>query len=161
MRSSGSIGSYGNHRRLSGPIPSTGSKGIMVSTSRTGAARSAAILLIGSHISAINKSKSSNQSEASSLGGASSCDSENMNRYIHKQLNQQRHLLSLELSPCKSNKKIRSMLGMNGFDSSKSKSKSNEEELNSYGSIHIGALPTPACDTAKFAVNLFFIQIYL
>lgn len=130
----------------------------MVSTSRTGAARSAAILLIGSHISAINKYKSSNQSEASSLGGASSCDSENMNRYIHKQLNQQRHLLSLELSPCRSNRKLRNILGMNGLGSSKSRSK--DEELDTYGSIHIGALPTPACDTAKFAVNHYFIQIY-
>lgn len=64
LHSSGSVGSYAN-RRQSQINYSGAAKGVVVSTSRTGAARSAAILLISCHISALksNKFTSSNQVE--------------------------------------------------------------------------------------------------
>lgn len=56
LHSSGSTGSYAN-RRQSQNNYSGAAKGVVVSTSRTGAARSAAILLISCHISALKASK--------------------------------------------------------------------------------------------------------
>ncbi|XP_055856843.1 uncharacterized protein LOC129919809 isoform X2 [Episyrphus balteatus] len=161
MRSSGSIGSYGN-RRSSSTMQSGsggGSKGILVSTSRTGAARSAAILLISCHISAIRKNKS--QSDNGGGGGGSGGSGgegggfglnhdSTMTKYLQKQLNHQRQLLNLELSPAKNNNRIRQMLGINGINN-----RSDDDEMNSLenGSLQIGALPTPASDTPRFAVK--------
>ncbi|KAH8350349.1 hypothetical protein KR067_000380, partial [Drosophila pandora] len=153
IRSTGSIGSYGHGRRASsgglgggaagggagvggggaGSVAGAGggSKGILVSTSRTGAARSAAILLISCHIAAVSKQNSRASSRHTSGAGCSqhsrddldengsggggigggggsgsgcrSCESTiSMNRHLQKQLNHQRHLLSFELSPGRS-----------------------------------------------------------
>ncbi|KAH8307610.1 hypothetical protein KR044_005232 [Drosophila immigrans] len=157
IRSTGSIGSFGNRRASSGGLAGNaaaggggghhsgggaggggasgggggGSKGILVSTSRTGAARSAAILLISCHITAVSKQNSRASSRQTSGAGCSqhsrdtlddnngsggcgggggggsgsgcrSCESTlSMNRQLQKQLNHQRHLLSFELSPAK------------------------------------------------------------
>ncbi|XP_062129278.1 uncharacterized protein LOC133841045 [Drosophila sulfurigaster albostrigata] len=177
IRSTGSIGSFGNRRASSGGLPGNagaggghhsgggagggnaggcggggggggggGSKGILVSTSRTGAARSAAILLISCHITAVSKQNSRASSRQTSGAGCSqhsrdtlddnngsggvgggggsgsgcrSCESTlSMNRQLQKQLNHQRHLLSFELSPAKSKNqdRFRTLLGMNGID---------------------------------------------
>ncbi|XP_034104188.1 uncharacterized protein LOC117567978 isoform X2 [Drosophila albomicans] len=169
IRSTGSIGSFGNRRASSGGLPGNagtggghhsgggggggnagggggggggGSKGILVSTSRTGAARSAAILLISCHITAVSKQNSRASSRQTSgagcsqhsrdtlddnngsggVGGGSGCRScestLSMNRQLQKQLNHQRHLLSFELSPAKSKNqdRFRTLLGMNGID---------------------------------------------
>ncbi|CAD7081723.1 unnamed protein product [Hermetia illucens] len=135
LHSSGSIGSYGNRRPSS--APQSGSKGVLVSTSRTGAARSAAILLISCHISATNDN---NQNRDGNY--------DIMTKHLQKQLKHQRQLLHLELPSLKTkNKKVINSLGMNGFDK-------NDDEMNSFdnGCITIGALPTPASETARFAV---------
>ncbi|XP_016965809.1 uncharacterized protein LOC108034989 isoform X1 [Drosophila biarmipes] len=161
IRSTGSIGSYGNRRASSGGLgggaggggasgaggggggaSGSGSKGILVSTSRTGAARSAAILLISCHIAAVSKQNSRASSRHTSGAGCSqhsrddldeggggggggsgsgcrSCESTlSMNRHLQKQLNHQRHLLSFELSPARSRNqdRFRALLGMNGID---------------------------------------------
>ncbi|KAH8373510.1 hypothetical protein KR009_011963, partial [Drosophila setifemur] len=160
IRSTGSIGSYGHRRASSGGLGGTtsgggagvsgggagsggvgGSKGILVSTSRTGAARSAAILLISCHIAAVSKQNSRASSRHTSGAGCSqhsrddlddnggggggsgsgcrSCESTiSMNRHLQKQLNHQRHLLSFELSPgrSKNQDRFRTLLGMNGID---------------------------------------------
>ncbi|XP_017005659.2 uncharacterized protein [Drosophila takahashii] len=162
IRSTGSIGSYGNRRASSGGLgggaagggvaggaggggaAGSGSKGILVSTSRTGAARSAAILLISCHIAAVSKQNSRASSRHTSGAGCSqhsrddldeggggggggggsgsgcrSCESTvSMNRQLQKQLNHQRHLLSFELSPARSRNqdRFRTLLGMNGID---------------------------------------------
>lgn len=89
IRSTGSIGSYGNRRASAGGLGggaaggvaggaggggasgSGGSKGILVSTSRTGAARSAAILLISCHIAAVSKQNSRASSRHTSGAGCS------------------------------------------------------------------------------------------
>lgn len=170
LRSSGSIGSYGNRRSSSIVQSGTtgiGSKGILVSTSRTGAARSAAILLISCHISAIkkqnqNKKIASNNRYGSGYGGgSSSCGGDDddddpfgdntMTKHLQRQLNHQRQLLNLELSPARNHNKFRTLLGMNGIDN-----RSQEDDLNSLdngNSLQIGALPTPASDTPRFAVK--------
>ncbi|XP_039485115.1 uncharacterized protein LOC120447664 [Drosophila santomea] len=162
IRSTGSIGSYGNRRASVGGLGggggggvagggaggggasgSGGSKGILVSTSRTGAARSAAILLISCHIAAVSKQNSRASSRHTSGAGCSqhsrddlddgggggggtgsgsgcrSCESTlSMNRHLQKQLNHQRHLLSFELSPARSRNqdRFRTLLGMNGIE---------------------------------------------
>ncbi|XP_037939899.1 uncharacterized protein LOC119672826 isoform X2 [Teleopsis dalmanni] len=173
LRSSGSIGSYGNRRASSAGATTAGSKGILVSTSRTGAARSAAILLISCHISALSKQNSQatsrqtsgagcsansrdNLDENGSDAGSRSCDSTlSMTRHLQKQLNHQRHLLSLELSPAKTKNhdRIRALLGINGIDNYRT----DDDDLNNLenGNQHlqIGAVPTPASVTPKFAVN--------
>ncbi|KAH8256018.1 hypothetical protein KR026_004988, partial [Drosophila bipectinata] len=181
IRSTGSIGSYGHGRRASsgglgggaagggagvggggaGSVAGAGggSKGILVSTSRTGAARSAAILLISCHIAAVSKQNSRASSRHTSGAGCSqhsrddldengsggggggggsgsgcrSCESTiSMNRHLQKQLNHQRHLLSFELSPgrSKNQDRFRTLLGMNGIDNSGSHE---DEEDDEYG----------------------------
>lgn len=200
LRSSGSIGSYGNRRSSTTAQPSggqpgsgtsAGSKGILVSTSRTGAARSAAILLISCHISELSKQSSRQTSRQTSGAGCSansrdnldagenlgeacnnddggsggntdgtrSCDSVlSMTRHLQRQLNQQRQLLSLELSPksgkTKNHNKIRAMLGMNGIDNYRT----DDDDFNSLDNgnmLQIGALPTPASATPRLAVIRF------
>ncbi|XP_053953511.1 uncharacterized protein LOC128860211 isoform X1 [Anastrepha ludens] len=199
LRSSGSIGSYGNRRASSGGATtggghgvgisgggSSGTKGILVSTSRTGAARSAAILLISCHLTEIAKEaaiRTTTSRQASGAGcsansrdnlddngsggattagttggsGTRSCDSTlSMTRHLQKQLNHQRHLLSLELSPAKSknNDRIRTLLGINGIDNYRT---DDDDELNSldHNHLQIGALPTPASETPRFAAHPF------
>lgn len=198
LRSSGSIGSYGNRRASSGGATagvhgmgggggggSSGTKGILVSTSRTGAARSAAILLISCHLTELAKEAalrtttsrqtsgagcsansrdnldengSGGVTTAGTIGGSGSrsCDSTlSMTRHLQKQLNHQRHLLSLELSPAKTknNDRIRTLLGINGIDNYRT---DDDDELNSldHNHLQIGALPTPASETPRFAVNI-------
>lgn len=263
IRSTGSIGSYGNRRASSGGLAGGasggvgggggggggnnsgggggggggGSKGILVSTSRTGAARSAAILLISCHITAVSKQNSRASSRhtsgagcsqhsrdnlddnngsggggggcgesvggggggSGSGGGCRSCESTiSMNRQLQRQLNHQRHLLSFELSPAKSKNqdRFRTLLGLNGIDNyhdehERDNDNDNDNNVNNmhyfadgyhsidplagdgsgsggavgynYGSstaggaelhhLHIGALPTPASETPRFAVN--------
>ncbi|CAD7005818.1 unnamed protein product [Ceratitis capitata] len=202
LRSSGSIGSYGNRRASSGGATagghgvignigggggggSSGTKGILVSTSRTGAARSAAILLISCHLTELAKEAAlrtttsrqtsgagcsansrDNLDENGSGGGTTacgttggsgsrSCDSTlSMTRHLQKQLNHQRHLLSLELSPAKTknNDRIRTLLGINGIDNYRT---DDDDELNSldHNHLQIGALPTPASETPRFAAH--------
>lgn len=101
QRSSGSISSYG-HRRTSG-VPLHGSKGVLVSASRTGAARSAAILLVSCHISAMNSPQNTNP-----LCGTKY--NENMREYLKQQLEQQKQLLFLDIPALKSRKNFLSKL---------------------------------------------------
>ncbi|XP_032598280.1 uncharacterized protein LOC116804932 [Drosophila grimshawi] len=177
IRSTGSIGSFGNRRASSGGLggvsggvggnsggvggggvgggsggAGAGSKGILVSTSRTGAARSAAILLISCHISAVSKQNSRASSRQTSgagcsqhsrdnldenngsggggsSGGCRSCESTlSMNRQLQKQLNHQRHLLSFELSPAKTKNqdRFRTLLGINDNDDD------DDDDINKY-----------------------------
>lgn len=132
LRSSNSIGSYTNRRPSS--APQSGSKGILVSTSRSGAARSAAILLISCHISALNKTNGSD---------------DNMTKHLQKQLKQQKQLLHLEL-PAVNSKGLMRKLGLNGIENH------DDEEFNSLdnGCCELGAVPTPASDVPKVAVKL-------
>lgn len=150
-----------------------GSKGILVSTSRTGAARSAAILLISCHLTTLSKQTAASRvsSRQTSAGGCSansrdnldengsdagcrSCDSTlSMTRHLQKQLNHQRHLLSFELSPAKTKNhdKVRALLGLNGIENYRT----DDDDFNSLdnGLLEIGALPTPASETPRFAVK--------
>ncbi|XP_055706938.1 uncharacterized protein LOC129804009 isoform X4 [Phlebotomus papatasi] len=136
IRSSGSIGSFTNRRSSS--APQAGSKGVLVSTSRTGAARSAAILLISCHISAL-KANSATENDCN----------ENMTKYLEKQLNQQRQLLHLELPATTSNRRIKALLG---YPADTDDGEEHLYSLDYGGSLAVGALPTPASDTAKVAV---------
>ncbi|XP_022217000.2 uncharacterized protein LOC111070633 isoform X2 [Drosophila obscura] len=189
IRSTGSIGSFGQRRasvggQASGAAGGTGgegggagggggggggSKGILVSTSRTGAARSAAILLISCHIAAVSKQNSRASSRHTSgagcsqhsrddldensggggVGSASGCrsceSSHSMNRQLQKQLNHQRHLLSFELSPARSKNqdRFRTLLGMNGIDNNY---RTHDDDDDDYGphSIDPGTVPAHA-----------------
>ncbi|XP_023031973.1 uncharacterized protein LOC6642904 isoform X1 [Drosophila willistoni] len=182
IRSTGSIGSYGNRRASAGGIAGASasgggsgsgggggaSKGILVSTSRTGAARSAAILLISCHITAVSKQNSRASSrhtsgagcsqhsrddldESNGLGsggcggsgsGCRSCESSlSMTRHLQKQLNHQRHLLSFELSPAKTKNqdRFRTLLGMNGIDNYRT----NDDDDDEYGCHSIDPATVP------------------
>lgn len=104
-------------------------------------ARSAAILLISSHIahqshiSAANKNNSQRNSD------------EKMKKHLQKQLKHQRQQLHLELPPNTAH--ILTKLLKRGLDNC-------DDELNSLGNgtIEMGALPSPACETARVAVKL-------
>lgn len=187
LRSSGSIGSFsggGNHRRpSSAPLhsgSSLGSKGVLVSTSRSGAARSAAILLISCHISAINSNKS-NQKQFNSEDNVSGniFIDESMSKYLRKQLNQQKQMLHLEL-PSQS-KKIIKLLELNGNLPRINQNYNDDDDdedidgncsgimkqhgdatgiyYENDGIIEMGALPTPASETAKVVVKHFDTNI--
>ncbi|XP_053662353.1 uncharacterized protein LOC128711498 [Anopheles marshallii] len=101
QRSSGSIGSYGNRRPSSAPLH--GSKGVLVSTSRTGAARSAAILLVSCHISAIRNSKSTS---TDSQHPSSYLSDDNMTKYLERQLEHQKQLLYLDIPSLRTHNKL-------------------------------------------------------
>ncbi|XP_058126287.1 uncharacterized protein LOC131281551 [Anopheles ziemanni] len=101
QRSSGSIGSYGNRRSSSAPLH--GSKGVLVSTSRTGAARSAAILLVSCHISAIRNSQSTS---TDSQHPSSYLSDDNMTRYLERQLEHQKQLLYLDIPSLRTHNKL-------------------------------------------------------
>lgn len=133
IRSSTSIDSFGHRRPSSAPHTSS-SKGVLVSTSRSGAARSAAILLISSHISAAHKTNRSD---------------DNMTKHLQQQLKHQRQMLHLELPP--STSRILSKLLNRGYENC-------DDELNNgtidNGSFEMGALPSPASKTAKVVVKI-------
>lgn len=131
LRSSNSIGSFGQRRPSS--APHSNSKGVLVSTSRSGAARSAAILLISCHISAIKKNKNNKAQN-------------NRMKHLRKQLEEQRQMLHLELPPNTS--RILTKILRRGFESM-------DDETNSLGNgnIEMGALPSPASETARVAVK--------
>ncbi|XP_017135652.1 uncharacterized protein LOC108151517 isoform X1 [Drosophila miranda] len=188
IRSTGSIGSFGQRRASVGGQASGaaggaggggggaggggggGSKGILVSTSRTGAARSAAILLISCHIAAVSKQNSRASSRHTSGAGCSqhsrddldensggggggsasgcrSCESSlSMTRQLQKQLNHQRHLLSFELSPARSKNqdRFRTLLGMNGIDNNY---RTHDDDDDDYGPHSIDPGTVPAVHT--------------
>lgn len=84
-------------------MPLHGSKGVLVSASRTGAARSAAILLVSCHISAMNSPQNTNP-----LCGTKY--NENMKEYLKQQLEQQKQLLFLDIPSLKNRKNFLSKL---------------------------------------------------
>lgn len=85
QRSSGSIGSYGN---ISGRRASGAPKGVAVSQSRQGTARSAAILLMGGHLQALKESNESGTLSRRNLA---------MTRYLEQQLEEQKRLLYVDI----------------------------------------------------------------
>lgn len=97
-----------------------------------GAARSAAILLISCHISALKKNKN-NKVQNSRI------------KHLRKQLEEQRQILHLELPA--STSRILSKIVKRGFESM-------DDETSSMGNgnIEMGALPSPASETARVAV---------
>ncbi|XP_029722100.1 uncharacterized protein LOC109419417 isoform X1 [Aedes albopictus] len=157
QRSSGSIGSYGNRRPSSAPLH--GSKGVLVSTSRTGAARSAAILLVSCHISALRNSRSTASSNSQHPSDYLSDD--NMTKYLERQLEHQKQLLYLDIpSLRKHNKLLSKFCKTSKYASSNDDSSYDEENdtgLNHYSyendSVEMGALPTPASEVANVAVH--------
>lgn len=146
IHSSNSISSYINRRPSS--APQSGSKGVLVSTSRSGAARSAAILLISCHISASN-----------GAGGKTQSD-DNMTKYLQKQLKHQRQLLHLELPSLYGNttlnkfrkQKNRTANGNCSYSIDFDESDDDGISLDAGSMIEMGAVPTPASETAKVAV---------
>lgn len=102
QRSSGSIGSYGNS---SGRRTSGAPKGIAVSSSRQGSARSAAILLLGGHIQAIRESDSDNINRCR--------NSEAMLRYIELQIEEQKRLLYSEIPALRDHEGLMRKLRLN------------------------------------------------
>lgn len=84
-------------------MPLHGSKGVLVSASRTGAARSAAILLVSCHISAMNSPQNTNPLCGSKYN-------ENMREYLKQQLEQQKQLLFLDIPSLKNRKNFLSKL---------------------------------------------------
>lgn len=131
IHSNNSIGSFGNRRPSSAPHTNSSGKGILVSTSRSGAARSAAILLISSHISNKNNQHTSD---------------ENMTKQLQKQLNHQRRQLHLELPP--NTARILTKLLKRGLENC-------DDDLNNVdnSTFEMGAVPSPACETARVAVK--------
>lgn len=121
-----------------------------MSTSRSGAARSAAILLISCHISALSQSTSR------------TADDHVMTKHLQKQLKQQRHLLHLELPSSYSNRII-AKFGKNGIDLGYGgHNNDDDDDINSLdygGSIEMGAVPTPASEKANVAVKRPFIYL--
>uniref|UniRef100_A0A182P5G6 EB domain-containing protein n=1 Tax=Anopheles epiroticus TaxID=199890 RepID=A0A182P5G6_9DIPT len=83
--------------------PLHGSKGVLVSTSRTGAARSAAILLVSCHISAIRNSKSTS---TDSQHPSSYLSDDNMTKYLERQLEHQKQLLYLDIPSLRTHNKL-------------------------------------------------------
>lgn len=106
-----------------------------MSTSRSGAARSAAILLISCHISALDKTNGSD---------------DNMTKHLQKQLKQQKQLLHLEL-PMVNSKGLMKKLGLNGTENH-----DDDDDFSSLdnGCCELGAVPTPASDVPKVAVKM-------
>uniref|UniRef100_A0A336ME96 CSON000100 protein n=1 Tax=Culicoides sonorensis TaxID=179676 RepID=A0A336ME96_CULSO len=127
QRSSGSISSYG-HRRTSG-VPLHGSKGVLVSASRTGAARSAAILLVSCHISAMNSPQNTNPLCGSKYN-------ENMREYLKQQLEQQKQLLFLDIPALKNRKNFLSKLNRYAVNTTNVSATSNSNDSNLDDSDH-------------------------
>ncbi|XP_058462025.1 uncharacterized protein LOC131437009 isoform X2 [Malaya genurostris] len=157
QRSSGSIGSYGNRRPSSAPLH--GSKGVLVSTSRTGAARSAAILLVSCHISAIRSSRSTTANNSPHPSDHLSDD--NMTKYLERQLEHQKQLLYLDIPALRNHNKLLSKFCKTSKYASSNDDSSYDDEENDTGhnhysyendSVELGALPTPASEVANVAV---------
>lgn len=156
QRSSGSIGSYGNRRPSSAPLH--GSKGVLVSTSRTGAARSAAILLVSCHISALRSSRSNTSQHPSDH-----LSDDNMTRYLERQLEHQKQLLFLDIPSLRNHNKLLSKFckttkyASSSNDDSSYDDEPDDNGVNHYSyendSVEMGALPTPASEVANVAVN--------
>ncbi|XP_039446841.1 uncharacterized protein LOC120426203 isoform X1 [Culex pipiens pallens] len=155
QRSSGSIGSYGNRRPSSAPLH--GSKGVLVSTSRTGAARSAAILLVSCHISALRSSRSNTSQHPSDH-----LSDDNMTRYLERQLEHQKQLLFLDIPSLRNHNKLLSKFckttkyASSSNDDSSYDDEPDDNGVNHYSyendSVEMGALPTPASEVANVAV---------
>lgn len=77
-----------------------------------------------------------------------------MTKYLEKQLNQQRQLLHLELPATTANRRIKTLLG---FPADTDDGEEHLYSLDYGGSLAVGALPTPASDTAKVAVKVSII----
>lgn len=108
-----------------------------MSTSRSGAARSAAILLISSHISAAPKTNTSD---------------DDMAKYLQKQLKHQRQMLHLELPPNTS--RILGKLLNRGHESRDDALNTNTAIDIDNGNFEMDALPSPASKTAKVVVKI-------
>lgn len=103
QRSSGSIGSYAG-RRSSG-VPHT--KGVNVSQSRQGAARSAAILLYSYHLNAL-------KDQASPLSCQKSCRLNELRvKYIEQQLEDQKKMLLLDIPALRNHNSLMRKLRLN------------------------------------------------
>lgn len=110
-------------------MPLHGSKGVLVSASRTGAARASAILLVSCHISAMNSPQNTNP-----LCGTKY--NENMREYLKQQLEQQKQLLFLDIPSLKNRKNFLSKLnkyavagGGGGHHTATSNNNSNDSNL--------------------------------
>lgn len=77
-----------------------------------------------------------------------------MTKQLQKQLNHQRQRLHLELPPNTS--RILTKLLKRGVENS-------DEDFNSLelenGHVEMGALPTPACETARVAVKQYYLYV--
>lgn len=102
QRSSGSIGSY--TRRSSGALHT---KGVAVSQSRQGAARSAAILLYSFHLNALNDQTSSTPYQKTYHSN------ELMAKYIEQQLEDQKKLLYLDIPDLRNHNSLMRKLRLN------------------------------------------------
>lgn len=103
QRSSGSIGSYTGRRSSGAPY----SKGVNVSQSRQGAARSAAILLYSYHLNALKDQTSSSSYPKHIL------NNELMAMYIEQQLEDQKKLLYLDIPTLKNHNSLMRKLRLN------------------------------------------------
>ena len=103
QRSSGSIGSYTGRRSSGAPY----SKGVNVSQSRQGAARSAAILLYSYHLNAL-KDQASSSSYPKNLQS-----NELMSMYIEQQLEDQKKLLYLDIPTLRNHNSLMRKLHLN------------------------------------------------
>lgn len=129
QRSSGSIGSY-TGRRSSGAQ----TKGVPVSQSRTGASRSAAILLISYHLSNI-KDHQSSSSSSNNKNSYNYRSNELMTKYIEQQLEDQKKLLYLEIPALKNHNNLMRKLRLN------LKSESDLEHFGDTPQDHLGRSP--------------------
>lgn len=102
QRSSGSIGSYAGRRSSGAPY----SKGVTVSQSRQGAARSAAILLYSYHLNAL-------RDQTPSLSYQKNSHSELMAKYIEQQLEDQKKLLYLDIPALRNHNSLMRKLRLN------------------------------------------------
>ena len=132
QRSSGSIGSY-TGRRSSGAQ----TKGVPVSQSRTGASRSAAILLISYHLSNIkdHQSSSSSSNNNNNKNSYNYHANELMTKYIEQQLEDQKKLLYLEIPALKNHNNLMRKLRLN------LKSESDLEHFGDTPQNHLGRSP--------------------
>ena len=102
QRSSGSIGSYTGRRSSGAPY----SKGVNVSQSRQGAARSAAILLYSYHLNALKDPQPPSCSH-------SFLDNDLMTKYIEQQLEDQKKLLYLDIPTLRNHNSLMRKLRLN------------------------------------------------
>ena len=132
---------------------------MLVSSSRTGAARSAAILLVSCHMSAI---KNSNRSSEFNRAGFNSSD-EQMTKYLERQLEHQKQLLYIDIPSLRNHNKLFTKFckAPSNGESSSFDDDHDDDDIQHYlyenESIEMGALPSPASETCKVAVKTQFI----